>query len=269
MSFVGVMVQPQSVDVGVGVLKFCDLFAGKIGWEAPLPELVFAFDFAFGFRGWGIKEANVVELESRAQLGIDGRLWEPAMGGGVELPDFADLGTLPATNWCLWFFGRSCMGMTVLKSPVAHLSTIQFETMEAEGLRGYEAVGTRWRAGQTFYEQVDDCGRPRCGVVAAGSAGRPKVSLFLNTSAEIIGGEKIKLAAGEAELVGRFCSGQGALLKGFKNMANKRVGVPVEQLLALLITGENTAQRCPKGQSFRQPSLRSDFLKDWPLGQFH
>jgi len=65
-------------------------------------------------------------------------------------------------------------------------------------------------------------------VVAAGSTGCPKVSLFLNTSAEIIGGEKIKLAAGEAELVGRFGSGQGALLKGFKNMANKRIGVPVE-----------------------------------------
>jgi len=32
---------------------------------------------------------------------------------------------------------------------------------------------------------------------------------------------------------------------------------------------ELAAQRCPKGQSFRQTSLRSGFLKDWPLGQFH
>ena len=330
MGFVGVMVQAQSVDVGVGVLKFGDLFAGEIGWEAPLPELMFAFDFVFGLRGWGIKEANVVELEGRAQLGegvggvgekdgviidvelkwaaigeegggeeievrqeefalidfgagenaaaivehvehgiINGRLWEPAMGGGVELPDFADLGTLPAANRRRWFFGRSRMGMTVLQSPVADLGAIQFETMEAQGLRGDEAVGTGWRAGQTFHEQVDDRWRPRCSVVAAGSAGRPKVSLFPSTSAEIIGGEKIKLTAGEAELVGRLGSSQGALLKGFKNMANKRVGVPVEQLLVLLITGENTAQRCPNGQSFRQPSLRSGFLKDWPLGRFH
>jgi len=97
---------------------------------------------------------NAAAIVEHVEHGIiHGRLWEPAMGGGVELPDFADLGTLPATNWCLRFFGRSCMGMTVLQSSVAHLSTIQFETMEAEGLRGDEAVGTRWtrwRAVQTF-----------------------------------------------------------------------------------------------------------------------
>ena len=289
MGFQGVMVQAQSVDVGVGVVQFGDRFAGKIGREAPLPELVFAFDFAFGLRGWGIKEANVVELESRAQLGegvgsvrekegviidvelewaaigeegggeeievgqeefafidfgagenaaaivehvehgiSDGRLGEPAMGGGVELPDFADLGTLPAAHRGGWFSGRSRVGMAVLQRPVADLSPIQFETMEAEGLRGGEAVGAGGRAGQTFYEQGDDRWRPRCGMVAARAAGRPQAALFLNTSAEIIGGEKIKLAAGEAELVGRFGGGQGALVKGFKNMANKRVGVPVE-----------------------------------------
>src|SRR5713226_1536044 len=44
------------------------IFSGKIGGETFLPELVFAFDFAFGLRGWGIKEANVVEFESPAQL---------------------------------------------------------------------------------------------------------------------------------------------------------------------------------------------------------
>lgn len=192
MGFMGVVVQAQSVDVSVGVLKFSDLFAGKIRWETFLPELVFAFDFAFGLGGWSIKEANVVELEGRAQLGegvgsmsekqgviidvelkwaaigkkgggeeievrqeefalidfgagenaaaivkhvehgiINVRLWEPAMRGGVELPDFADLGTLPAAHRRLWFFSRSGMSMTVLQSPVAHLGAIQFETMEA------------------------------------------------------------------------------------------------------------------------------------------
>lgn len=33
-----------------------------------MPELVFAPDFAFGLRGWGIKEANIAEFESTAQL---------------------------------------------------------------------------------------------------------------------------------------------------------------------------------------------------------
>lgn len=105
-------------------------------------------------------------------------------------------------------------------------------------------------------------------MVAAGASGRPKMSLFLSTSPEIIGGQKIELAAGEAELVGGLGSGQEVLLKAFENVTNKRVGMPVEQLLVLFITGENTGQRRPRGQSFRQPSLRSGFLKDWPWGQF-
>jgi hypothetical protein len=169
VGFVGVMVQAQSVDVGVGVLKFCDHFAGKIGWETPLPELVFAFDFAFGLRGWGIKKANVVELESGAKLGegvgsmsekdgviidvklewatvgdegggekievrqkefalidfragknaaaivehvehgiINGRVWEPAMGGGVELPDFGYVVSQEACGFFFLFFETRC-----------------------------------------------------------------------------------------------------------------------------------------------------------------
>lgn len=101
VDFLSVMMQPQSLDVGVGLLEVRDRFAGKIGREAFLPELVFALDFAFGLRGWGIKEANVVELEGPAQLGegvggdgekdgviIDVELEGPAMGqegGGQEI----------------------------------------------------------------------------------------------------------------------------------------------------------------------------------------
>ncbi len=69
MGFVGVAVKSQGVDVGVGGFDLGDLFAGEIGREPPLPELVFTLDFALGLGCWSIKEANVVELESPAELG--------------------------------------------------------------------------------------------------------------------------------------------------------------------------------------------------------
>jgi hypothetical protein len=101
MDFVGVVVCPQGVNVRVGDGDFADFLAGKVGGQPPLPKLVFAFDFAFGLRGGGIAQADVVELERPAQLGegvwivgeeetviIDVELEGPAMGqegGGEEV----------------------------------------------------------------------------------------------------------------------------------------------------------------------------------------
>ncbi|MDB6034219.1 MAG: hypothetical protein JWM16_4557 [Verrucomicrobiales bacterium] len=48
MCLIGIAVEAQGVDVGVGFLDFGNLLAGEIGREAFLPELVFAFDFALG-----------------------------------------------------------------------------------------------------------------------------------------------------------------------------------------------------------------------------
>ena len=69
MDLMNVAMQPQSVDVWVGGFNLGNLFAGEIGWESALPELVFAFDLSFGLGRRGIKEADVVELERPAQLG--------------------------------------------------------------------------------------------------------------------------------------------------------------------------------------------------------
>ena len=69
MDFVDVVMEAQGVDVGVGGFEFGDLLAGEIGGQPALPELVFALDFAFGLRRWGIKETNVVKLESPTELG--------------------------------------------------------------------------------------------------------------------------------------------------------------------------------------------------------
>ena len=77
----GIAVESQRLDVGVGFGHLGDLFAGEIGRQPLLPELVFAFDFAFGLRGWGIKKTNVVEAKSRAQLGQ--RIWGFGEENGV------------------------------------------------------------------------------------------------------------------------------------------------------------------------------------------
>ena len=69
MGLFGVAMESQGVDVRVGFLNLSDPFASEIGWKALLPELVLALDFALGLRGWGITEANLVEGQSRAQLG--------------------------------------------------------------------------------------------------------------------------------------------------------------------------------------------------------
>ena len=68
MGFMGVAMEPQSVDVRVGLMDLVDVFAGEKGREPALPKLVFALDFSLGLGRWSIKETNVVELESRTEL---------------------------------------------------------------------------------------------------------------------------------------------------------------------------------------------------------
>lgn len=48
MDFVRVTMRAQGVDVRIGVRDFGDLFTGEVGGQPPLPELMFAFDLAFG-----------------------------------------------------------------------------------------------------------------------------------------------------------------------------------------------------------------------------
>ena len=48
MDFVRVTMRPPGVDLRIDDFDFGNLFTGEAGGEAPLPELMFAFDFAFG-----------------------------------------------------------------------------------------------------------------------------------------------------------------------------------------------------------------------------
>ena len=69
MDLVVVAVETQVLDLGIGLVEVGDLLTGKEGGQALLPKEVTAFDFAFGLRGWGIAEADAIEVESLTQLG--------------------------------------------------------------------------------------------------------------------------------------------------------------------------------------------------------
>ena len=69
MDFVLVAMEPKVADLWVGVFEIGDLLAGEEGGEAVLPELVFAFDFAFGLGRGGVAKGNAIEVEGGPDLG--------------------------------------------------------------------------------------------------------------------------------------------------------------------------------------------------------
>ena len=137
------------------------------------------------------------------------------MRGGIQLPDFTDLGALPAADWGVWFLGWSGMGMPVLLSPVADLSAIQFESVKPQDLGSREAIGARRGAGQSFYQELKDGLRPRFCMVSARGTGQPEMRLFPSAGAKVVAQQNMKTAAGKLQSLGRFGSGQSVLVAGF------------------------------------------------------
>jgi len=59
------------------------------------------------------------------------------------LPEFADLGALPATHWGVRAFGRSRMRTTLFHRPAADLCAVELEGVQSEGFGSGEAVRAR------------------------------------------------------------------------------------------------------------------------------
>jgi len=288
MDFVAVAMESQSVDVGVGGSDLGHVFAGEIGREAALPELMFALDFPFRLRRWGLQETDVIEFQRPAELrqrvgivreeqgvmvdvdlprspvaqesggeeievgqeafptiefGTDEHaaaivepiehgkvqraLGEPAMGRSVPLPEFADLGALPAAHRGGRALGRRVMRMIILDRPAADLGTVELEGMQAPGFGGGKAVGARRGAIQPFLEEVGHRLGPSGGVVATRGSRDPQARFLAGAGAQVSGGEGIEAAARQAELFGRFGGRQGALAEGSQHMPDKRRGVTI------------------------------------------
>ena len=139
----------------------------------------------------------------------------------VELPEFADLSALPAAYGCQDAFGRDGMGELVSERPTANLGAVELEGVQAEGVGGGEAVGTRGRAGQPFDQELDDGLRPRRGMIATGSAGRPERWLLADARGVVSGGQGVKAAEREAELRGGLDGAARVLPECVEHMADE------------------------------------------------
>ena len=264
LEFVLVAMAAQVGDVRIGLREIGDVFAGEKGGEAVLPELVFAFNFAFGLRRGGVAEGDAVEVERLAELGEGvGDVGEeegmevhiefqrqavfekgggeevvigeevfvlvefgageeaaaivehvehgkkafaarkPAVGRGIKLPEFADLGALPAADGGGGFALGVGRGELVFEGPTADLGAIHFEITEAQDFAGGEAVVGGRSGSQTFAQEREGFGWPLRGMVAAGVAGEPKGFLMVSAGAKIIGVELVETTAGEFEFGGR------------------------------------------------------------------
>ena len=68
---------------------------------------------------------------------------KPAVGRGVELPEFADLRALPAAHGGQDSFGWNGMGEFIFDGPAADLGAVEFEGVKTEGFGSGEAIRTR------------------------------------------------------------------------------------------------------------------------------
>ena len=69
MFFLGVAVDAQGVEQGIGRGEGGDALGGEDRGQALLPEVVEAFDFAFGLRRGGVAQRDFVEAQRGAELG--------------------------------------------------------------------------------------------------------------------------------------------------------------------------------------------------------
>jgi len=294
MDFPCIVVLAQVIDVLVGGFDFGDLFAGEVGRQASLPELVFAFDLAFGLGRGRVAQADVIELERPAQLGkrvrvlgeenavvIDIELQgaavgqkgggqevevgeqqftlvkfgagkeaaaviehvkhgesgfaagKPAVRRGVQLPELADLGALPAAHRGQNPLGGDDMGQVVFNGPAPDLGTVEFEGMQPQSFGGGEAVRARGNTLQPFFEKLDDRLGPSGGMVATRGVGCPQTLLAAGASLEVIGVKGVEAAGRQAELLRSLDSRQGAPSESLQYMADEGGSVTMDELLVL------------------------------------
>jgi hypothetical protein len=69
VDFVFVGVGEEPLEQGVGGFEGEDVIGGEQGWEAFLPVVVAALDFAFGLGSGGVAQGDAVKVERLAELG--------------------------------------------------------------------------------------------------------------------------------------------------------------------------------------------------------
>ena len=83
MDFMLVDVGQELIQQAVGTFEFADVVGGQQWWEAFLPVVMAAFDFAFGLGCGRVAEGDAVEVEGGTELGEG--VWVVRIEEGVEV----------------------------------------------------------------------------------------------------------------------------------------------------------------------------------------
>ena len=171
-----------------GVIIDVDLQRASVSQEGGRKEIqIGEQEFpAINFRG-DKESAAIIEHIDHGEIQRTGR--KPAMGCGVQLPKFADLGALPATHWGSWAFEGGRMLTLIFHSPETNLGAIQLEGMQSQGFGGDKTIGAGRIAKQAFLEKVNNRLGPSLRVIATGDSRNPNPGFFSGAGKQVIGGE--------------------------------------------------------------------------------
>jgi len=115
-----------------GVIIDVDLQGPTIGQERGGEEIQVG-EQKFPLIDFGADEQAAAIVQHIEHGKVQRAAGEPAMGRSVHLPEFADLGALPAAHRGVRALGRSRMGATVLHGPVADLGAVELEGVQTQG----------------------------------------------------------------------------------------------------------------------------------------
>lgn len=155
---------------------------------------------------------------------------KPAMGCGVQLPEFANAAALPAPD-------RSCgavigfgVGQVVFHGPTPNLSSIGFELAFPEQFAGCKAVGSRRFAAEPFAQEGFHFGGPPGRMVAPRNTWGPVGLLMLNAGMKVITIDLVEACASQAESLGTRLGFNLSGPEEGQHMTDKRSSTAVGQL---------------------------------------
>jgi hypothetical protein len=113
-----------------GVIIDIELKGSSVGQEGGGEEIkIGEKKFAVIEFGADEKAAAIVEHVEHGE--VEGAAREPVVRRSIKLPEFADLRTLPAADWSRRLLSGGAVGIAILQGPVAYLSPIELEVVEA------------------------------------------------------------------------------------------------------------------------------------------
>lgn len=202
--------------------------------------------FAVVNRGPGADARAVIqEIQEGIMFFVAG---EPAVRGGVKLPERADLQALPAADRGGRARRGGGMSQLVSQGPAAHRGRIDLDAQAAVDFGGGAAI-RRGRFGrEQFAQEGFDAGGPVGSVVAARGAGRPELRLLARECAEIIAVEFVEAGATQAELIGGDCGGDFVAAEGGEEFADQRRTETMGELTIMFFKAARMRERSAVGE---------------------